>query len=189
MNRVAQCLCLALVLVVSMYSNAHASVIEFSNSITSTWNIDDAKTTPYSYTVHQYMDFSPPIHDIIDAKLTLNYSGVNNSNGPNSEAWIVDVSSGTKYNLGQLSGTGNSFSANIPSGIFSSIAGSTWLLEIIFTENTPGTDKFQLLSSTVSGHYNAVDPVATPEPGTMILMGAGMIGTTLMGRRMRRGKV
>lgn len=136
--------------------------------------------------------FNPQAASVTSALLTVDYAKVGNTN---SEVWIFS-SSGNSTFIGQLSGNGNSgnwFSNTftINNALLSGVSGSNWSFGIKLAESTADIDTFYLDKITLSGEYTEVNinggnsggNAPVPEPGTMALLGFGMLGLAVFGKR------
>jgi len=184
---------LALALLALPASGAWATVYNFSNTVdfggTGTdagrtyVAVSDPNSPPdsiYTFTYFHNITFSPPATSVLSATLTLSHMGNSNNNG---EFWIVG--GGTSTYLGDLAKSNSAWvdqSFTLPSGLYNTVFGGTWSLQIRLTENTTGQDKIWLDKSVLYGTYEGAAPV--PEPGTVTLVGLGL-GAPALRRRVR----
>ena len=124
---------------------------------------------------------------ISDAKLTISYRKTNSN-----ETWTLF---GDGTNLGDLLSTDNTIlTTDFPlnAAALASLQ-SDGVLNTGLEETTAGNDKFRLYQSTLSGNYTVNSQGGgggadkAPEPGSLLLMGSGLLG--FMGSRRFRKKL
>jgi hypothetical protein len=126
---------------------------------------------------------------ITGASLSLTHHG--NSNTGVGEVWLSTTASG--HLIGQLSeSNGPNYITDswiLSSLILNEIMGSNpWTLTVKLDDNTTGTDKIEIRSSTLSANYssNEITSAAVPEPASLILLGSSLLFTAA-GLRKRAG--
>lgn len=172
-------------------AGSFSNTVDFSGSGTSKGHTYLSISDSSSYAYTQTVTFDDPILRITNADLYLTYSRVDGYYLGLGELWLVDGGNNELF-LGYLGSTGNSWKTehfDIPANLYNGVSGTTWSLKITFEENSCFSDSFWLDKSVLTGCYIAAPtpPVtSTPEPGTMLLLGTGMIG--LLGARKRLAK-
>ena len=151
--------------------------------------IDDSTSNPDLLYTHDILAEIAPnlIGNIIisDATLTITYRAVTTS----SETWNV---SGDGFALGALADVGSTITSTPFSLTAAALAAlqSDGLLNVGLEEITanPPPDQFRIYHSVLSGNYtvdNGGGGNTIPEPGSLLLMGTGLLGL-LGGGRLRR---
>jgi len=98
----------------------------------------------------------------------------------NKPIGVLDKSQNTNEQLTQ------EFDLSDLSSFKSAASGSSWTFSFTFLETTNGSDSFSLARSEISVY--TVDPIIraeslpVPEPGTIILLSAGLIGMVVLNR-------
>jgi len=154
--------------------------------------IEDSNIGVYSHTVT--FDFEADLE--AHAKLILSFAKTNSN-----ETWeiyeVINKETGTLGDkaIGSLLPTQSAnfneqltqeFDLSKLSSFESAVSGSSWTFSFTFLETTNGPDSFSLASSEISVY--TVDPIMrteslpVPEPGTIILFSAGLIGLVVINR-------
>ncbi len=163
---------------------SYTSVVDFAgdqnrNSVITWRTVSDNNTNWYVGSYDHQVGFAPPAARVDTANLALTYRHV--AVNPTAELWWIHGGS-TFKKIGQLIGAnGNDWTTSewaLPSDLYTNVTGSTWTLGLAFREYTQGQDSFQLDKSVLSGEYTPV-----PLPGAALLLGSGLAGLALVGRR------
>ncbi|HYN08736.1 MAG TPA: PEP-CTERM sorting domain-containing protein [Vicinamibacterales bacterium] len=133
------------------------------------------------------LNFSPAAGSITDATLELRHKG-NVGSAFFGEVWALSTQGNIA--LGSLSNssliifnyyTTQTFS--LPSFLLPALPVGSWTLGLRLYETTGGTDFITLDYSKLSVTY---EPVATPEPATLTLLGSGFAAAALWCRRRQK---
>lgn len=145
----------------------------------------------YSYT-HQLTGLMSPPYILQDATLSFRHNG--NSDNP-GEVWFSYADAGSDFFIGQLTESSGS-TWTIDTWTLSHDVldlmdnGTPWSLTINLYDNTTGTDKLKIDYSILAGNYYfdpaEPNPAPTPEPATILLMGAGLLGFAAFRRKFKR---
>jgi hypothetical protein len=180
------------------YGGTNGQQLNFGNNA-------DGFTAPFNLSV----SFTPLLGSFISSNLDITYSEVSATD----EIWAAWSSNTggvpTPDNplgyvsLGQLVGNTDTSQHTQTFGLASlrpSIPADgldSWTLYVAFRETTAGTDKMTLWNMSTYGDYNAYvapvvinpppsgdpSPIHAPEPGTLLLLGSGLIGLSIFGRK------
>ena len=176
-----------LMMVATAGATPYSSVVDFKDKTSSTGvtytSITDSNSTNYVGGYSHTVTFNPIAASVQTAFLTLIYNNIDTE----KEAWFIDQA-GNGASIGKLllateqdKWTTQTF--NI-SNLLTGVSGQSWTIGFKFNETTNGTDTFWLDKSTLAGEYTAARTVApVPEPGTMMLLGMGMFGLAVYGKR------
>ena len=176
-----------LMMVATAGATPYSSVVDFKDKTSSTGvtytSITDSNSTNYVGGYSHTVTFNPIAASVQTAFLTLIYNNIDTE----KEAWFIDQA-GNGASIGKLllateqdKWTTQTF--NI-SNLLTGVSGQSWTIGFKFNETTNGTDTFWLDKSTLVGEYTVAQTVApVPEPGTMMLLGMGMFGLAVYGKR------
>ena len=141
------------------------------------------------------LSFSPPAVSFDSADVELSFSGTRTDR---QEVWLL-WDSGSTF-LGQLTGTGDNSAEDfiqqtfgIPAGLLPSFPAASWSLALRLTESDSGANSIFMDYSRLTVTYQdgittlPVDPIATPEPASMVLLASGLAALAFTRYRSRNG--
>jgi len=173
---------------------ALAETMPFSDTVDWAIQSKDGRTAvkifaPTSFTYQHSILFDPQALEITDATLTLSHYG----NKYTKEAWLLFNDNSVQ--IGVLTNSDNVWVDQefiLDESLWDTIFGPNWVLELMLIEGSgdDNRDNIYLDKSVLDGNYVLDSPVVTgapahtPEPCTMLLLGAGIVGYA--GTRIRK---
>jgi hypothetical protein len=146
-----------------------------------------------SFLIEFTMPMKTPPDTLTSATLTLHHNGNSwaTTNNNSAEVWFTYASNSPDILIGTLSSSpGQIWTTDtwtLSAAVLSLIQSGTpnWKLSVKLFDTTPGADKINLDYATLAGDYTPGQEGngQVPEPATMLLFGAGLIGLAGFGRR------
>jgi hypothetical protein len=166
------------------FAESFSKTIDFSDATHDYLQIEDSYS--YSFNLDLGIEFSD--FNIDNATLYLSHQG--NSNSP-AEVWFA--SSAGNVPIGQLRASPDDFvldSWSLNQDVLNEMeAQGPWSLTVrLLSDTGNGVDKLKIDYSTLSGNYSDPPPIGTavPEPGTFLLLGAGLLGVGFVRKGLKR---
>jgi hypothetical protein len=160
----------------------YASAVSFSVE----HNYGDMTITESFSDTFYFPNVDPAAELITDASISITHRG-NVSGIIDREVWIA--SDGINTRIGRLSSSSSwtTDSFGLSSSVIDEIMDHTlWRLVINLNETTWDPivpDQLTLRTAIFAGNYNESSAAPVPEPSTILLMGAGLLGLVAVGRR------